>query len=82
MFRATYHIRRMHAPCVHMERVIEMRKEVKNIGLRVDPEVHQKLRYIADYEGRSINGQAYYLILQCIRDFEKEHGPIRPEDLK
>ena len=72
----------MHAPCVHMERVIEMRKEVKNIGLRVSPEVHQKLRYIAEYEGRTLNGQVYYLMQTCIREFEKEHGPIRPEDLK
>lgn len=55
------------------------KQEIKNIGLRVNPEVHKKLRYIAQYEGRTINGQAYYLILSCIRAFEKEHGPI-PED--
>ena len=52
---------------------------IKNIGLRVSPEVHKKLRCIAKYEGRTINGQAYYLILSCIRAFEKEHGPL-PED--
>lgn len=57
-------------------------KEIKNIGLRVSPEIHQKLRYIAKYEGRTINGQAYYLILSCIREFEKEHGPISEDDLK
>lgn len=57
-------------------------REVKNIGLRVDPDVHKKLRYIAKYEGRTINGQAYYLILTCIREFEKEHGPIPREDLE
>lgn len=51
-------------------------KNIKNIGLRVTPDVHQKLRYIAKYEGRTINGQAHYLILNCIREFEKEHGPI------
>ena len=56
-------------------------KEVKNIGLRVSPEIHRKLRYIANYEGRTINGQALYLMLTCIRDFEKQHGPI-PEDPK
>ncbi len=50
--------------------------------MRVDPEIHKKLRYIAKYEGRTINGQAYYLILTCIREFEKEHGPISEEDLK
>lgn len=57
-------------------------KEIKHIGLRVSPEVHKKLQYIAQYEGRTINGQAYYLILSCIRRFEKEHGPITEDDLK
>ena len=44
-----------------------MKKEVKHVGLRVSPETHQKLRYIAEYEGRTINGQAHYLIQSCIR---------------
>ena len=57
-------------------------KRIKNIGLRVVPEVHEKMSYIARYEGRTLNGQVYYLMQNCIRDFEKEHGPIRPEDLK
>ena len=56
-------------------------KEVKHIGLRVSPETHQKLRYIATYEGRSFNGQTHYLIQKCIREFEKEHGPIPPGEL-
>ena len=55
-------------------------KDVKHIGLRVSPEVHGKLRYLASYEGRTINGQVQYLILQCIREFEKEHGPIDLEE--
>ena len=42
----------------------------------------RKMAYIARYEGRTLNGQVYYLMQNCIRDFEKEHGPIRPEDLK
>ena len=58
------------------------RQAIKNIGLRVDPSVHKKLRYIAKYEGRTINGQAYYLILSCIREFENEHGPIPEDELK
>ena len=58
------------------------KQEIKNIGLRVNPEVHKKLRYIAQYEGRTINGQAYYLILSCIREFEKEHVPIPEDELK
>ena len=53
-------------------------KEKKNAVIfnRVSPEIHQKLRYIAKYEGRTINGQVLYLILTCIRDFERENGPI------
>ena len=58
------------------------KRNIKNIGLRVSPEVHKKLRYIARYEGRTINCQAYYLILSCIREFEKEHGPIPEDELK
>ena len=58
------------------------KRAIKNIGLRVSPEVNNKLRYIAEYEGRTINGQAYYLILSCIREFEKEHGPIPEDELK
>ena len=55
-------------------------KRIKNIGLRVVPEVHEKMAYIARYEGRTLNGQVLYLIQKCIRDFEKANGPIPPED--
>lgn len=55
-------------------------KKIKYVGLRVIPEVHSKLQYIAEYEGRTINGQVLYLIQRCIRDFEKEHGAITFED--
>lgn len=57
-----------------------MEKKIKNVGLRVTPEVHKKLHYIAEYEGRTLNGQVYYLIQQCIRNFEKEHGSIPLEN--
>ena len=58
------------------------KREIKNIGLRVSPEVHRKLQYIARYEGRTINGQAHYLIMNCIREFEKDHGTIVEDDMK
>ena len=57
-------------------------KRVKNIGLRVVPEVHDKKAYIAAYEGRTLNGQVYYLMQVCIREFEKVHGPITQEDME
>lgn len=51
-------------------------REMKNIGLRVSPETHAKLRSIAAYEGRTINGQVLWLINRCIREFEREVGPV------
>jgi len=51
-------------------------KNNKHIGIEVDPELHAKLHYIAKYEGRSGNGQILFLIRQCIRAFEAEHGDI------
>ena len=51
-------------------------KNNKHLGIEVDPALHYKLHYIAKYEGRTINGQVLYLILTCIRDFERENGPI------
>ncbi len=56
-------------------------KENKHLGIEVDPALHGKLHYIAKYEGRSANGQILYLIRQCIRRFEEEHGEIvLPQD--
>ena len=48
----------------------------KHIGFRVDEETLEKLRYVASYEGRSINGHLMYLAREDIRRFEKEHGKI------
>lgn len=42
----------------------------KHIGLRIDSETHKKLKDLAEYEGRSINGEIIYLIRQAIRKHE------------
>ena len=52
-------------------------KNNKHLGIEIDPELHYKLHYIADYEGRSANGQILYLIRKCIREFEAENGEIK-----
>ena len=60
-----------------------MEKKAKHLGLHVDPELHDKLKYLAAYEGRSINREVLYLIRREIEAFEKEHGKIElPEDAK
>lgn len=56
------------------------KKEVKHIGLRVSPEMHRKLAYIADYDARNVNSLTMSLLYQCIREFEKEHGPIQLDE--
>ena len=58
------------------------KKDVKHIGLRVSPEMHKKLVYIAEYDARSVNSLTMSLLNQCIRAFEKEHGPIKQEDME
>lgn len=55
-------------------------KANKHLGLEIDPELHHKLRYIAKYEGRSINGQLLYLVRQCVKEFEATDGPIPNEE--
>ena len=51
-------------------------KNNKHLGLEIDPALHYKLKYIAQYEGRSANGQILYLLRQCVREFEAKEGPI------
>lgn len=52
-----------------------------SLNIRVNPELHYKFKYISEYEGRSMSGQILWLLNKCIREFERENGPIKvPED--
>ena len=42
----------------------------KHLGLRIDSETHGKLKSLAEFEGRSINGEVLYLIRQAIAQHE------------
>lgn len=44
--------------------------------VRIEEELSEKLKYIADCEGRTKNRQVERLIKNLVADFEKEHGPI------
>lgn len=48
----------------------------KHLGITITSELHGKLVYISKYEGRTMSGQILYLIQRCVREFEKEQGPI------
>lgn len=49
---------------------------IKNLSIRIDDEMLNKLHVIADYEARSANGQILILIRECIEKFEAKHGEI------
>lgn len=51
-------------------------KREKHVGFRIENELHRKMVYIAEYEGRSLTWQMVHLMQDCVRQFEKEHGPI------
>ncbi len=50
---------------------------IKNLSIRIDEAVLDKLHFVADYEGRSANSQILILIRDCIEDYEKKHGEIK-----
>lgn len=45
-------------------------------GLRVPRELLTKLKYIADYNGRSANKEIEQLIIKHVAQFEQSNGPI------
>lgn len=48
----------------------------KHLGLRIDSETHEKLKSLAEFNGRSMNGEVLYLIRQAIMQHEKEYGSL------
>ncbi len=47
------------------------------LSIRMNKELHDKFQYVAAYDGRSMSGEIIYLLNKCVRDFEREHGPIQ-----
>lgn len=59
-----------------------MEKEKVHLSIRMNTQLHDKFRYVAGAEGRTMSGQILYLMQRCVREFEKTNGPIRPEDME
>lgn len=59
-----------------------MEKKIKNISFKIEEELLQKFHFVCKYEGRNAKGQLLYYINSLVRDFEKEHGKITPEDME
>ena len=49
---------------------------IKSVSIRIEEEMLEKLSFVADYEGRSINSHILVLIRKDIQEFEKQHGKI------
>ena len=45
-------------------------------GIRFDFDLLDKITYIAKQNKRSFNAQMEYLAEQCVKEYEKENGPI------
>lgn len=58
-----------------MKEGINMQKD-KHLGLRIDSVTHEKLKSLAEFDGRSINGEILYLIRQAILQHEQTHGKL------
>ncbi|MCI9035675.1 MAG: Arc family DNA-binding protein [Lachnospiraceae bacterium] len=53
-----------------------MPSKLPHYALRIPTPTMDKLKYIAEYNGRSANKEIEQLILAHIAKFEKEHGEI------
>ena len=49
---------------------------IKSVSIRIEEEMLNKIGYVADYEGRSVNSHILVLVRENIKKFEEEHGPI------
>ena len=58
-----------------------MKENVLRYTLRVNRQNFQKFRFIAAYEGRSVNKELELYIKQRVTAFESAHGPINVDAL-
>lgn len=49
---------------------------IKSVSIRIEEEMLNKLGYVADYEGRSVNSHVLVLIRENIKSFEERNGII------
>ena len=52
---------------------------VKSVSIRIEEEMLNKLNFVAEYEGRSLNSHILVLIRDSIKAHEAKHGTIDGE---
>ncbi len=53
-----------------------MENNLLRYTLRVDRELFQKFRYVAEFEGRSANKEIEQFLKKHVAEFEQAHGTI------
>lgn len=53
-----------------------MPSDLPQFTVRMDPELLEKLRYIAEYHARSANREIEMLVKRHVEKFEQTHGKI------
>ena len=59
-----------------------MAKKYLQFPLKIDPNYLDKMKYIANENGRSTNKEIEQLIIRYIKEYEKAYGEIEKEDLE
>ena len=49
----------------------------KSVSIRIEEEMLEKIGFVADYEGRSVNSHILVLVRENIKAFEEKHGTIQ-----
>jgi hypothetical protein len=49
---------------------------IKSVSIRIEEEMLEKIGFVADYEGRSVNSHILVLIRENIKAFEEANGKI------
>ena len=49
---------------------------IKSVSIRIEEEMLEKLGFVSDYEGRSVNSHILVLIRENIKAFEEANGSI------
>ena len=57
-------------------------KPYRHLGLKIDAQVCEKLRYIARGEGRSLSGHILCLLRRQVQAYERKYGPIDEAQLQ
>ena len=59
-----------------------MEKKYPQFPLKIDPDYLDKMKYIANENGRSTNKEIEQLIIKYIKEYEKSYGEIEKEDIE